>query len=417
MKNIKNIALPIVWQVLRKNRSRTVLTLFGITIGIALVIIVLSAGNALKGLVLGEVESFGDDWIEVEIKVPATKQVSQENAAGIARGVSITTLTEDDAEAIEKLDNIKRVYSGVIGQSTISYQDQRKRPTLFAVTPGFFEIDKGEIGNGRSFTEEENNSTAQIIVLGADLAEDLFFNDNPVGKTVKVDKKSYRVVGVMKRRGVTGFFNFDEVAYIPLKTVQKKIMGIDHVLFIVAQTINNDIAEITAEEMRWLVRERHDITDPDKDDFAVITMEESMAIVDTIFLGITWLLVGLAAISLAVAGVGIMNVMYVSVAERTFEIGLRKAVGASKKDILWQFLTEAIVITLFGGIFGLIIGVIISFVISILAQSFGLNWQFSISIFSIFLSLGFATAVGLIFGIYPAKKAASMDPIVAIRKE
>ena len=255
------------------------------------------------------------------------------------------------------------------------------------------------------------------MVLGYKIAEDLFANENPIGQNIKLDKKNYRVIGVMEERGVTGFFNFDEVVYVPLKTGQKKIMGINHVLFIVAQVYNNDLADATAEEITWLIRERHDITDPDKDDFAVITQEESMAIVDTIFNAITWLLIALAAISLAVAGVGIMNVMYVSVAERTFEIGLRKSVGASSRDILWQFLLEAIVITLIGGVIGMTAGIILSFLISVIAGSFGFNWEFQISIFSVFLSVGFSTMIGLVFGLYPAKKAAGLDPIVAMRQD
>ena len=221
----------------------------------------------------------------------------------------------------------------------------------------------------------------------------------------------------MESKGSAGFFDMDSLVYIPLKTVQKKIMGVDHVLWIIGQTIDNSIAETTAEEIRWLMRDRHDITDPDKDDFSVTTMTESLEIVGTIILGITWLLIALSAISLLVGGVGIMNVMYVSVAERTFEIGLRKSVGASKKDILHQFLTEAVVITGIGGVVGIFFGVLVSGLIAFGAQYQGLAWTFRISIFSILLSVSFSTAVGLLFGLYPARKAAELDPIDAIRTE
>lgn len=402
---------------MKENKARTFLTLFGITIGIALVIIVLSAGNALKGLVLNQVDSFGDDWIEIEVKIPDTNHISAENASSMARGVTITTLTHQDALAIKNLDNISYVYSGVTGQATASYKNARKRPTIFAVSADYITIDKGNLSSGRFFTNEEDLSVAQVVVLGHKIAKDLFGNEDPVGQSLKLDSKSYRVIGLAEEKGAAGFFNFDEVIFIPLRTAQKKMLGIDHVLFIVAQTINNEIAQTTAEEIKWLMRERHDITNPDKDDFAVITMEESVAIVDTIFLGITWLLIGLSAISLAVAGVGIMNVMYVSVVERTFEIGLRKSVGATKKDILWQFLIEAVVITLFGGVIGIVCGILFSLAVSLIAQTLGFAWGFSISILSIFLSLLFAAVVGFAFGVYPARRAANMDPIEAMRKE
>lgn len=410
-------SLKLALGALRKNIARTILTIFGITIGIGLVIIVLSAGNALKGLVLGEIDSFGDDWIQIEVKVPSTQHVSRENASDQARGVSITTMTYEDAKAIEKLDNIKYVYAGITSQAVVSYKNEKERPLIFAVTADYIKIDKGDVALGRFFSEDEERGAAQVTVLGADLAEDLFGNDDALGQNVKVDGKSYRVVGVMEKRGVTGFFNFDEVMILPLRTTQRKIMGINHILWVTAQTHNNDLADATAEEIRWLLRQRHDITDPDKDDFGVTTLEESMAIVDTIFLGITWLLIGLATISLLVAGVGIMNVMYVSVAERTFEIGLRKSVGARKRDILWQFLVEAVVITLIGGIIGMIGGITISFLVATIAQYLNFNWEFSISLFGVMLALSFSTIVGLIFGIYPAKKAADLDPITALRQE
>jgi len=209
----------------------------------------------------------------------------------------------------------------------------------------------------------------------------------------------------------------DEIMYLPMRTVQKKMMGVDHIMWMIGQTIDNTKAEITAEEIRAVVRQRHDITDPDKDDFAVTTMNEALEIVGTVLVGITGLLIALAGISLVVGGVGIMNVMYVSVAERTFEIGLRKSMGASEGNILRQFLVEAILITTLGGMLGILIGVVVSFLIAFGAQYAGYAWEFKISTISIGISVGFSTLVGLFFGLYPAKKAASLDPITALRKE
>ena len=405
------------FETFKKNKIRSFLTVFGVMIGIGMVIIVLSAGHGLRGIIMEEISSFGDNWIDVEIKVPSTGKASIDNVQGLARGVSITSLTRKDMEAIRDLDNIGNAYAGITTQVVTSYQSEKIRPTVFSVTAEFFEIDKGKPKTGRFFTSSEEKSASQVIVLGAKTAETLFGNEDPSGKQIKVDGKSFEVLGVMESKGSAGFFDMDSLVYIPLKTVQKKIMGVDHVLWIIGQTIDNSIAETTAEEIRWLMRDRHDITDPDKDDFSVTTMTESLEIVGTIILGITWLLIALSAISLLVGGVGIMNVMYVSVAERTFEIGLRKSVGASKKDILHQFLTEAVVITGIGGVVGIFFGVLVSGLIAFGAQYQGLAWTFRISIFSILLSVSFSTAVGLLFGLYPARKAAELDPIDAIRTE
>lgn len=411
------IALRSAINSLKTNKGRTLMTVVGISIGIAMVMIVLSAGGGVKSLVLEQVSSFGDNWINIEVKVPNTGRNSTANVTALAGGVNITTLTEGDAAAIKDLDNVSEFYAGVTGQFVVTYENERERPTMFAVTPGYFAIDTGKIAKGRVFTQNEQNSASQVVVLGHGIAIDLFGQNDPIGKTVKIDKKSFSVIGVMQERGATGFFDMDKIVMIPLKTAQKKLMGIDHVLWIIAQVYNNDRAADTADEIVHLMRERHDITDPDKDDFAVTTQAESIEVVNVIFNGITWLLVALAAISLLVGGVGIMNVMYVSVAERTFEIGLRKAVGAGQKDIRNQFLAEAVLVTLIGGIIGMIIGIAISLLAAFGAQSYGFNWPYSVSLFSIILGVGFSTAVGVLFGTAPANAAAKLDPIVAMRAE
>ncbi len=401
----------------RKSKLRAFMTVFGIMVGIAMVIIVLSAGHGIRGIILDEVASFGDDWINIEVKVPSTQKNSQENASSLARGVTITTLNENDLDAVLKLSNISSGYAGVTTQVVASYKNEKERPTVFGVSASYLDVTKADLDTGRFFNEDEDRAVSQVVVLGSEVKEALFANRDAVGETIKVDGKAFRVVGVMESLGATGFFNMDEIIYIPLRTTQKKIMGVNHVLWSVVQTINNDKAESTAEEIRWLMRERHDITDPDKDDFAITTQAEALSIVGTIVSGITWLLVALAAISLLVGGVGIMNVMYVSVAERTFEVGLRKSVGAREKDILVQFLLEAVVLTALGGVIGILVGGAVSFVISIIAQFAGFAWTFKISLLSIFLAVGFSTAVGILFGVYPAKKAAKLDPIVAIQQD
>lgn len=408
----------LAFKQMKRNKGRAGLTIFGVTIGVAVVILVLSAGNGIKGLVLGELDSFGNNWINIEVKVPNTGKASLENVQSIAGGVTITTLTSEDADRVLALDNIIDIYAGVTTQAIFSYRNEKKQPTIFAVSPSYVNIDTGTVLKaGHFFTEEENNAAAQVVVLGSALKESLFANDTAVGKNIKVGGKSFRVVGELEERGATGFFNYDEIAYIPLNTAQKKMMGIDHVLFMIGQMRDPEQSEITAEEIRWLLRERHDITDPEKDDFAVTTQQESVEVINTVFFGIQALLVVLAAISLLVGGVGIMNVMYVSVVERTFEIGLRKSVGAKEKEIRLQFLMEAVVLTLFGGGIGIISGVVLSLFVALGAQFAGLDWQFIISVPSIIIGTGFSVCIGLLFGYFPAKKAAMLDPITALRRE
>jgi putative ABC transport system permease protein len=402
---------------MRQNKGRTSLTVFGILIGIALVIIVLSAGNGIKSIVLNEISSFGDNWVNVEVKVPSASQQSQENIQALSSGVTITTFTNRDVEAIKSLGAIRNIYAALTTQATIQYRNEKVQPIIFGVSPSFVDIDKSEVGEGRFFDEVDDRSAADVVVIGSKIKEDLFGNADAVGSIVKVGSRNYQVVGVMEERGSTGFFDMDSLIYLPIQTVQKKVMGIDYVVSSVAELEEGVSADAAAEEIRLLMRERHEITDPDKDDFAVTTMDEALAIVDTIIVGLTVLLSVIGGISLLVGGIGIMNVMYVAVAERTFEIGLRKSIGATRRDILWQFLVEAVLITFFGGLAGILLGGLVAFVVAVGAQSQGLAWEFKISLLSVLLATGFSVAVGLFFGLYPAKKAAALDPIAAMRQE
>ena len=415
--NKRLLPLTLALQTFRKTKARSSLTVFGIMIGIAMVIIVLSAGNGMKSLILSEVSSFGDNWIDIEVKIPSTQKNSQENSNALARGVTITTLTQDDMEAVKDISAIHAAYAGITSQVVASRAQEKKRVTVFGVTPEYHGIDKSEVVEGDFFTDADDRSGAHVVILGSDIRDILFGNDEAVGKTVSIDGKTYEVAGVMESLGSTAFMNMDEIIYIPLTTVQRDIMGVRHVLWIIAQMKKEANPEAVAEEIRGVIRERHNVSNPDKDDFSVTTMSEALSLVDTIFKGITGLLVALATTSLIVGGVGIMNVMYVSVAERTFEVGLRKSVGATDRNILSQFLVEAVIITVIGGLFGIVIGAAISFFISLGARSQGLTWEFSISWFSVVLSVSFSTLVGLFFGLYPAKKAASLDPINALREE
>jgi putative ABC transport system permease protein len=411
---------------MRANKVRTGLTVLGMVIGIATVIIVFSAGEGIKGLVLGQIESFGTDIIETEIKVPSTKKgaaAETQSATAIVQGVQVTTLNLDDMAAVDKLPNVSQSYAGIYGQEQVSYGSEQEKVILFGASANFIDIDKTGILSGRFYTDAEEKSLDQVAVLGFKMKEKLFGSSDAVGEYIKIRKSKYRVIGVMNEKGAVFGVDFDNYIYVPLETLQKRLLGVDYAMFMIHQIKDLSIAEETADEIKHIMRENHDIAEPDdsadtgKDDFRVTIMAEAMEILGTVTNAITILLLAIVAISLVVGGVGIMNIMYVIVSERTKEIGLRKAVGARYAEILKQFLFESIMITILGGIIGITIGVIFSYLISVGANYSGLDWKFAIPIKSFVVALGFSLLFGVVFGVYPARKAAKMDPIEALRVE
>ena len=304
-----------------------------------------------------------------------------------------------------------------MGQKLVNYETEFKKVMLFGVNADFINIDPSEVATGRFFNEQENVGLAKVAVLGHKLSNTLFGDQDPINESIKIGKEKFRVIGVLKEKGASFGLDMDNMAFMPVRTLQKRLLGIDYVSFMIFQMIDADLGDQTAEEVTLIMRDQHKITDPDKDDFAVITMEQMIEMMDVVVYGIQILLIALGSISLIVGGVGIMNIMYVSVTERTFEIGLRKSLGAKNKTILWQFLWEAVIITLIGGIIGIIFGITLSWLIGIVATSQGLDWTFSISWIGLLLAVFMSVFVGLIFGLYPAKQAAKKDPIESLRHE
>jgi len=444
MSNYMNFGpvVKISLRSIRGNKTRTALTVLGIVIGIASVVIVYSAGEGISGLVYKQVEAFGGtDLIETEVKTPTGKKGTQaevQGAVAMAQGAAITTLTLKDYEDVLKLPNVKNGYAVIVGQEQVSYADQSKKALIYGTTASMLDIDKTEIDYGRYFTDAEDKSNTPVAVLGSKVKDKLFGDSDPLDKYIKIRKTKFRVIGVAKERGAVMTFDYDNMVYAPIRTLQKKVLGIDNIMFMMHQLKDPNLADETAEEARLVIRLNHDIvskplefkpgepvvkvlgegmTDTSEDDFRVVTMKESVGVLDTVTGAITLMLLAIVAISLIVGGVGVMNIMYVIITERTAEIGLRKAVGAKYRDIMLQFLVESVIITLIGAVVGVIAGIGASFLISLGANYYGLDWSFVIPLKAYYVSLAFAVIFGLGFGIYPARKAARLDPIEALRQE
>ncbi|EKD58815.1 MAG: hypothetical protein ACD_56C00045G0006, partial [uncultured bacterium] len=398
--------------------GRTVLTLVGIVIGITSVMVIMSGGKGLQDYVLGQFESYGNDTIQIETKVPSTGKTSASNATGQAMGIQITTLKVSDGEEIAKLPNVVGYAAGTIGQELVSYKSENKRAMLYGNGAELPKIDRAvKLSAGNFYTQEEDDNLAQVVVIGEDIKNIFFGSENPIGKDIKIKGMNFKVIGVAAERGTVAFFNYDELIFIPVQTLQKKILGIDYVRYITVRVEDANKVDVTAADISELLGRIHRANKPEQEDFSVTTMKEAQKMVNDVFGTINILLLALTSISLVVGGVGIMNVMYVSVVERTFEIGLRKSVGAKSADILKQFLLEAVIITLIGGMAGMFLGFLFTFLFSYIFTLLGFDLNLSVTLNSILVGVGFSATTGIIFGFYPAYKASKLSPMEALRKE
>ena len=389
------------------NKLRTFLTLLGIIIGVGAVIAMVSLGFGVKESIKDNISKLGSNLLMVSAGGRTA------TGARLAAGEG-AHLTFDDMLAIEKqVDGI----AGISASVNTSYQlvagNQNWTSRVEGTTPSNFEIQNYELDEGRLFTERDMNSRARVAVIGKTVADNLFPGDDPVGQIMRIKKAPFQVIGVLKPKGSSGMGqDQDDTVIIPLTTAQNRMMGITHVQRITVQAENENVINDVQAEVEQVLRTRHKIKDGDYDDFTISNMA---AIMDTMMAtanSITLLLGCIAAISLLVGGIGIMNIMLVSVTERTREIGIRKALGATYNNILLQFLIEAMVIGVVGGFLGVVIGVIASYGISSFA-----GWNTVISWWAIVVAVVFSVGIGLFFGIYPARKAALLDPIDALRYE
>ncbi len=410
------------FSVLSANKARTVLTTLGIVIGIATVILVLTAGAGFRSLIDAQLASWGTDTLFVETRVPVTTKNRANNSATSAdfsratSAVPITTLKQRDLDEIGKLNNVVSTYGMVTGYTLASYRNNQKSVIYYGAAAQRFAVDKHTLSAGRFYTSAEDAGGAQVVLLGSNLAADLYGQDDPVGKLLRLGSLNFQVIGVYNPQGSLGG-PADDMLYLPLATAQKKMLGIDYLLVAVVQVKDTGASDATADQIRLLLRHNHDITDPVKDDFTVTTQSQALDTFNTIFNGITILLIAIAAISLVVGGVGIMNIMYVVVTERTAEIGLKKALGATNADILNEFLIESILVTVLGGIIGIVLGAGLGWLVAAVAQANNLAWTFAVPLYAIGLGFGVSAAIGIGFGVLPARSAARLDPVEAMRYE
>jgi len=394
---------------LMTHKLRAILTMLGVIIGVGAVIALLSIGQGVSASIEEEIQGFGSNLITII--------TDSENSEGYP------ALSEDDIAALVDPFNAPDITAAggqVQGTQQIIYRGKDTRVTVSGVTENFFELRNHTIEQGGALTRDDLDAGARVAVLGSETALDLFPDgEYPIGKRIKIKGIQYEVIGVLKEEGSVGMFNPDEAVYLPLTTAQNRLYhrrtraSKPAVDVIFAQAADETVMDNATQQIKDILRENHDIAYQAEDDFRVISQTDILDAFRVITGAMTLFLGAIAGISLLVGGIGIMNIMLVSVTERTREIGIRKAVGALKRDILLQFLIESLTLSLIGGVLGILLGIAISQVIGQLSA----DLTPVIKIGTVFLASGFAAAVGLIFGIYPAWRASSLHPIEALRYE
>jgi len=392
-------------QALRNNVLRTSLTMIGIIIGITSVILIYSIGQGAVAFVTNELSSFGTDYFQI---TPGTNQFS--TFAGS------NTITFDDVEAIrddKSLTNIRYVAPVSVASVNVTANGEDEEVLAYGSTSEIFEILRPDLIEGEFMTEEQGQASEKIAILGVDVVEDLFGEDtSAVGEVIRINNNTFRVTGVMESSSALagGFINNSII--VPIDVITREIVGEERLQEIDIGVHDQNAINQTIEDVELLLRDRHNLDEEDENDFQISSAQDILSTVQTITGLLTTMIAGISGISLVVGGVGVMNIMLVSVTERTKEIGLLKAIGAKQKDILTQFLVEAVVMTLIGGVIGILLGIGGAYVISAIA-----GIPFIISVPAILTAVGVSTLVGIVFGLYPARRAAQLSPIDALRYE
>ena len=399
--------LKVAYRALIRNKMRSSLTMLGIIIGVGAVIAMVGIGQGAKRMIDAQVASLGDNLLTI---------FSGSHFHGGVRGGAgtITNLTDDDAKAIlESCPAVTRITPRVRSSAQIVAGNLNWAASVEGYSPDFVYIRSWPVASGSFFTEQDVRGATKVCVMGKTVVDNLFPGQDPVGEIIRINKLPFRVVGVLSAKGPNAFgHDQDDIVIVPYTTAQKKIIGITHVQQLLASAVDRTQIDLAEQQITQLLRQRHKIPPGEDDDFRVRSQLDIASVAGSTSGVMTILLGAIASISLIVGGIGIMNIMLVSVTERTREIGIRMAVGARGRDILIQFLVESMVLCLIGGIVGIMLGAVTSQVISGV-----LNWPVFVSAPAVALAFFFAAFVGIFFGFYPARKASLLDPIEALRYE
>ena len=404
--NIVNL-LKIAFKALSNNKMRCFLTMLGIIIGVASVITMLAIGQGSKISIREQISEMGSNMIMIH---PGNMQ-----RGGVRQSADdMQTLEVSDYEAIKGLPGISAVSPSVNSGGQLVNGNNNYPSSIYGITPEYLDIRKFKVEDGTMFSEHDIKSAAKVCILGKTVVDNLFPDgEDPVGRVIRFGKIPLTVIGVLESKGTNSMGqDQDDVVLAPYTTVMKRILAIDYIQGIFASATDEDATEETIDEITELLRTRHKIKEGADDDFEIRSQQELSKMMNSTGDMMTVLLACIAGISLLVGGIGIMNIMYVSVTERTREIGLRMSIGARGIDILSQFLIEAVIISVSGGVIGIFVGVVASWLVNLIA-----HWPIYIQPYSVVLSFAVCTVTGVFFGWYPAKKAAGLDPIEAIRYE
>jgi putative ABC transport system permease protein len=400
-------SIRVALRALRKNKLRSLLTVLGVVIGVCAVITLVNMGSGAQISIEKAISGLGTNLLII-FPGSVTK-------GGIRTGYgSVTSLTADDAEAImEECPAVQMVTPVVTSAAQVVFQNQNWGTSIFGTDLDYQRIKNWQVEQGEFFTLQDVKAATKVCVLGKTVAEKLFGGQNPVAHIIRIKRIPFRVLGVLTPKGQTAFGqDQDDTIVVPYTTAQKRLMGITHLTMVMASAVSLDLMTDAQEQIRDLLRHRHQIKEEQDDDFTVRNLADLTAVFSTITSVLTLLLGSIASISLIVGGIGIMNIMLVSVTERTREIGIRMSVGAKSKDILLQFLFEAVLLSLMGGVIGIVLGIGLTSSISYFS-----GWPTPVSLYAILIAFLFATGVGIFFGLYPARKASRMNPIDALRYE
>jgi putative ABC transport system permease protein len=398
--------IPSALGALRANKGRSVLTTLGIIIGVAAVIAIVALGQGASASVSSQLQGLGTNLLTI---MPGSS-----SAGGARTGAgSGTSLRGADADAIaQQVTGLSGVSPVVSGTAQLIAGSQNWSTRVQAVSPSYLPINDWKIARGSTFTADDNTQSRNVAVIGETVATNLFPNSDPVGQLMRIRNVPFTVVGVLASKGSSGFGDQDDTVMIPFQTGQVRLFGATSINQIVVQVADASQISTASAQITQLLRQRHQLATAAADDFSIRNNSDIISRVSSVGDTMTMLLGGVAAVSLVVGGIGIMNIMLVSVTERTREIGIRLAIGAQPKDVLAQFLVEAVVLSVLGGVIGILVGAAVALLMPYVA-----GWTTVLPWNAILLSFGVSGAIGMFFGIYPARKASQLDPIVALRYE